>query len=379
LTKTPESIRLLREEIDQIDEQIVALLNRRSDLAVKIGQEKVKFDLPVFVPSRESDVFVKVSSSSKGSFSSEALESVYREIISGCRCLEECLKVAFLGPEGTFTHQAVIKKFGRKIEFLPKRTEYEVFAAVERGFADYGVVAAENSLEGVVARVMDLFLDSPLKVCSETYIPIRHCLLSRTPIEAIKKVYSHPHALAQCRGWIMSNLPNAECHEVSSTAKGAQIAQSEEESAAIGSQVASELFDLPVVAEHISDKTENTTRFFVVGKKIAEPTGRDKTSLILFLSDRAGALADALNPFKDKKINLTRIESRPTKRAAWEYMFYLDLVGHADDERVREVFAQLRREILMLKIIGSYPMELVPAARCRPLPSLGDKTDKERW
>lgn len=369
-----EQIQRLREEIDRVDAQIVALLNQRAQLAVRIGEEKAKSDLPVFVPSREIEVMRKVVASNTGMFSSESLETAYREIISGCRCLEERLSVAFLGPEGTFTQQAVIKQFGKQVDFLPKQSEMEVFAAVERGFADYGVVAAENSLEGVVARVMDLFLDSPLKVCAEIYLPIRHCLLSRSTKENIRRVYSHPHALAQCRSWLISNLPNAELFEVSSTARGVEIARQEEQSAAVGSLVASEIFSLPVVAEHISDKTENTTRFFVIGKKIAEPTGQDKTSLILFLSDRVGALADALEPFKREKINLSRIESRPTKRAAWEYMFYLDLLGHSDEPTIRNVFDQLKRDILMLKIIGSYPMQVMPEARCRPLPSPAKET-----
>ncbi len=371
---TPEAIRHLREQIDLLDAQIVALLNQRAELAVRIGEEKAKSDLPVFVPSRESEVMRKVTACNIGHFSPESLEIVYREVISGCRCLEERLRVAFLGPEGTFTHQAVIKQFGRQVDLLPKQSEMEVFASVERGFADYGVVAAENSLEGVVARVMDLFLDSPLKVCAEIYLPIRHCLLSRSTKEEITRIYSHPHALAQCRGWLTANLPKAELFEVASTGRGVEIARQEDKSAAVGSLMAGELFNLPVVAEHISDKTENTTRFFVIGKKIAEPTGNDKTSLILFLSDRVGALSDALEPFKREKINLSRIESRPTKRAAWEYMFYLDLLGHSDDAKVRLVFDQLKRDILMLKIIGSYPIELVPEARCRPLPSPGAET-----
>ena len=369
MQQTPKSIVELRQQIDRIDRQIVDLLNTRADLATRIGHEKAKADLPVFVPSRENEILERISDFNKGEFASESLQSVFREIISGCRTLEERLKVAFLGPQGTFTHHAALKKFGRDVEFEAKRGVEDVFASVERGFADYGVVAVENSLEGVVARTMDLFVDSPLKVCAETYLPIRHCLLSNVSMESIQRVYSHPHALAQCRGWLNTHLPNAEFFEVSSTARGAEIAQTENNSAAVGSWVASELFHLPIIAEHISDKTENTTRFFVIGKNIAEMTGNDKTSLILFLSDRVGALADALQPFKKRGVNLTRIESRPTKRAAWEYMFYLDFIGHSEDEEIQQLLNQLRLETLMLKTVGSYPTESPTPESSRPIPS----------
>jgi len=377
LAKTPEEISKLRDEIDTVDSEIVANLDRRAELAIKIGEEKAKHGLPVYVPSRETEVLRKVVSKSDGSFSKDALATVYREIISGCRSLEEQIKVAFLGPLGTYTHQAAIKKFGHEIEFLPMRTEQEVFSAVDRGVVDYGVVAVENSLEGVVARTMDLFVDSSVKVCAEAYLPIRHCLLSRSDLDSIKKVYSHSHGLAQCRGWLAAHVPHAELFEVSSTARGVEIARSEKNAAAIGSDVAGELFELPRVAEHISDKAENTTRFFVIGKTMTEATGQDKTSIIMFLCDRPGALIATLQPFNARDINLTRIESRPTKKAAWEYMFYLDFLGHHDDENVKETLEELRKDTLMVKVIGSYPVELPTEKRSRPLHERGVEAGKE--
>ncbi|MCX7916959.1 MAG: prephenate dehydratase, partial [bacterium] len=273
--------------------------------------------------------------------------SMFREIV-----------VSYLGPEGTFTHQAALSKFGKKARYLPVKTIDEVFREVEKERADYGVVPIENSIEGVVTHTLDVFIESDLKITSETPPPTPHFLLSKEKaISDINKVYSHPQAIAQCRNWIGQNLPNAEIFETESTTSAVKKVIKEKNSAAIASEIAAEMYNLNILAERIEDFRENVTRFLVIGKDFTEKTGNDKTSILFSIKDKVGALHDILAPFKKENINLTRIESRPSKKKAWEYVFFVDFNGHKDEPNVKKALGKIKKSTIFLKILGSYPKE----------------------
>lgn len=346
----------LRQKVDQIDSKIVSLLGERAELVFRIGQEKAKANMELHVPQREEEIFTRLIRQNKGRFPAHAIRPVFREIISACRSLQGPLKLAYLGPEGTFTHLACARRFGVSTQFVPVGTIGDVFAEVEKGNVDYGVVPIENSSEGVVSHTLDMFVESNLKICGEILLEVSHSLLSRSgDLRKVKKIYSHPHAFAQSRKWLEANLPRVPCFEASSTAAAAKLATKDGTAAAIASELAANLYKLKVISRKIEDTPCNFTRFLIIGQKPTAPTSRDKTSLMFSIKDRVGALYRILEPFAKYQINLTKIESRPSKTKAWEYIFYLDIEGHMADEPVKAALALLREECLFLKVLGSYP------------------------
>ncbi len=308
------------------------------------------------MPEREQEVLKRLMDRNAGPFPNQALKNVFCEIMSASLSLEKPLRIAFLGPVATFTHQACMQHFGRSGDFVPKKDIADVFDDVEKGRADFGVVPIENSTEGVVSHTLDKFVQSNLKIYSEVMLEISLALLNRTgKITDIAKVCSHPHAIAQCKNWVKSNLPNALVIDVSSTALAAQMAAEDPSTAAIASIAAANLYDLRVIEKNIEDNSNNYTRFLVIGKNLAQRTGRDKTSLMFAIKDSPGALYTMLKPFASRGLNLTKIESRPIKTKAWEYVFFVDLDGHIADEAVKDAVTELEKSCSFLKILGSYP------------------------
>lgn len=351
-----QSVDALRKKIDQVDEKIVRLLNDRAFLAQRIGQQKRLTNQEIYVPGREQEVVRRVSELSRGPLPIPAVQSVYREIIAACRGVEAPLKVAFFGAEASYSHLAARQKFGSAAVLTPTASIAEVFQDVARGRVLFGVVPIENSTEGVVAYTLDLLVDSRLQICAESFLDIHHNLLSRSGrVEEITKVVSHPQALAQCRAWLSRHFPKAELEEVTSTSHAASMAAQDGSVAAVSSGLAAEIYDLQVVAANIEDQSHNITRFFVIGEQAAKPSRRDKTSLAFSVKDEPGILHRMLRPFANRKINLSKIESRPIKNKPWEYMFFLDLKGHKDEPRVKSAIQQVQRHCRFFKILGSYP------------------------
>lgn len=350
------SVSELRKEIDRIDDRIVELLNRRAEIAAEIGRLKAHTRTHYFTPERERAVLKRLVQHSKGPLEPPALRAVYREVISACRALEKPLTIAFLGPEGTFSHQAAIVKFGSSSSPAPCDAIPEIFAHVERGTCDYGVVPVENSLAGVIPETLDTFLQTNVRVVSELFVPIAHNLATRcASLEEIRALYTHPQPLAQCRLWLRAHLPNVEVTETASTVRAAEAAAGEEGAAALCPALAAELTGLPILVEHTEDNPSNRTRFLVLGYNEPDPTGRDKTSVMFSVHHRAGALFRAMAAFEKYDVNLTMIESRPAKVAVWEYVFYVDVQGHVRDDSVARALAQLKEQTLFLTVLGSYP------------------------
>lgn len=345
----------LRKKIDRLDSKILRLINQRAKISLAIGRLKAKVKQPVYSPDRESKIISRLSKINNGPVSSASLSAIYREIMSSSLSLEKPLKISYLGPRATFTHLAALKKFGASVEYVPANTISDVFINVEQDTADYGVVPVENSIEGSITHTLDMLADSPLNICAAVKLPVLHNLLSRYKKEQIKKVYSNPQVFGQCRLWLRMNLPHAELIEVSSTARAAEIAGREKSSACIASILAAQIYRLDILAKSMEDSKHNVTRFLVVGKNEVPPTGKDKTSAVFSVKDRVGALHDMLLPFKKYKINLTKIESRPSKKKAWDYYFFIDLEGHMQDKKVKKAFVELNRQATYLRILGSYP------------------------
>ncbi|NLI01340.1 MAG: prephenate dehydratase [Chthonomonadales bacterium] len=350
------SVSDLRKEIDRIDERIVELLNRRAELALEIGTHKAHTKSPYFTPERERAVVKRLVAASKGPLPADALRAVYREVISACRALEKPLAIAYLGPAGTFSHQAAITRFGSSAMLQACDAIPDIFAQVERGASDYGVVPVENSLAGVIPETLDTFTQSNVRVVSELFVPIVHNLATRCgDLDQVRRLYTHPQPLAQCRQWIRAHLPNAEIVEASSTVRAAQAAAAEDGAAALCPALAAEITGLPILVEHTEDNPSNRTRFLVLGYNEPEPTGRDKTSVMFSVHHRAGALFRAMAAFEKYDVNLTMIESRPAKMAVWEYVFYVDVQGHIRDDNVARALSLLKEQTLFLTVLGSYP------------------------
>lgn len=345
----------LRQRIDSLDKNIIRLLNQRAKASLSIARLKLKSGKSVYSPDRESQVLKKIAMLNRGPLETGSLEAIYREIMSCSLAMGASLKVAYLGPEATFTHLAAMKRFGSQIEYLPCNSISDVFVEVELGRADYGVIPIENSIEGAVTHSQDMFMDSDLKICSQITLPVSHNLLGNCPKNKIKHVYSNPQVFGQCRFWLQENLPHADTIEVSSTTRAAQIAAKTKDSACIASLLAAKVYKLKVVAADIEDSPHNITRFFVVGKIDVPETGKDRTSIMFSIKDKVGALHEMLLPFKKYKINLTKIESRPSKKRAWDYYFFVDLEGHRLNPRVERALAALESKCKFLKILGSYP------------------------
>jgi len=355
-----EEMEEIRLKIDAVDEEIVRLLDRRAWLARRIGEIKHQNGLAAYAPARERAVLDRVAALSEGEFPKRGLQAVFREIISSSISLEGRLKVAYLGPEATFTHEAALRSFGSSIELEPQVTVAEVFARVERGDVQHGVVPVENSMEGAVTHTLDELMNSPLKVCGEVYLPVSQNLISsETSMERVSLVCSHPMALAQAASWLRRELPWASLEDVDSTAEAARRAADEPGVAAVGSVLAADAHGLKVLARNIQDARANTTRFIVLGREWAARTGRDKTSVVFSVKDRPGVLKDALSAFADEGINLTRIESRPSRKRAWTYVFFADLLGHPEEDRVKRAMESLEEHCPYVSLIGAYP-EVAP-------------------
>ncbi|MFH1790659.1 MAG: prephenate dehydratase [Candidatus Omnitrophota bacterium] len=349
-------LKKLRLKIDLIDRRIVDLLNERAMLTIDIGHFKHRKGLSIYAPNREKEVYRKLGSLNKGPLGANALKEIYREIMSSALNLEKPLKVAYLGPELTFTHLAALEKFGKSVSYEACKTITDVFNCVDKDRCDYGVVPIENSIEGAVNHTLDMFMNSELKICAEAYLEISHNLMGRvTDRKKIKYVYSNPQVFGQCRSWLEANLPNVMLRETHSTAEAAGIAARDRRAACIASQLAREKYGLKMIARSIEDAPHNVTRFLVIANDMAEPTGSDKTSVMFSLKDRVGALHDILTPFKKHRINLTKIESRPSKLMAWKYYFFVDLVGHVKNEKVTLTLKELEKACAFLKVLGSYP------------------------
>ena len=346
----------LRAGIDSADEEIVRLLDRRARLARRIGEIKQENGLEAYAPARERAVLNRVTALSAGDFPRTGLEAVFREIISSSISLEASLKIAYLGPEATFTHEAALRSFGSSVELEPQATVAEVFTRVERGEAEHGVVPVENSMEGTVTHTLDELMNSPLKICGEVYLPVSQNLISsETSLERVSLVCSHPMALAQAASWLRRELPWAGLEDVDSTAGAARRAAGEPGVAAVGSVLAAGAHGLNVLARNIQDARTNATRFIVLGRAWAGRTGKDKTSVVFSVKDRPGVLRDALSAFAEVGINLTRIESRPSRKRAWTYVFFADFEGHPEEERVRRALAALEEHCPYVSLIGAYP------------------------
>jgi chorismate mutase/prephenate dehydratase len=345
----------LRRQIDRIDDKIVRLLNTRAKITLNIADLKRKVKKSVYSPDREREVLKKIIRLNRGPLKPEALKAIYREIMSCGLSLEKPLKIAYLGPEATFTHFAALKRFGSQVKYIACNSIADVFLEVEKNSADYGVVPIENTIEGAVSHTLDMFIDSDLKICAQTILDVAHNLLANCPKIKIRRIYSNPQVFGQCRIWLQENLPEVEKIEVSSTTRAAQIAAKEKNSACIASLLAAKIYKLRVVAADIEDSPHNITRFLIIGKTDVEATGKDKTSIMFSIKDRVGALHDMLVPFKKYGINLTKIESRPSKKKAWDYYFFVDFVGHRNNPQVKKALQELENKCRFLKILGSYP------------------------
>ena len=344
-----------RKAIDNLDAKIVRLLNERIEHALAIGAIKIKSGESIYAPHRERAVLQRISEFNEGPIPDQSLRAIYREIMSCALSLEKSMTIAYLGPEATFTHQAAIRRFGSSLNYSPQKTIADVFGEVQKNRADYGVVPVENSTEGVVTHTLDMFVDSELKIVAQILLPIQHCLLARVARDQIKKLYIHPQTLAQCRLWIQKYLPAAEIIETSSNARSTQLALKLKHAAAIAGVLAAEKYNMPVLEYDIQDNAANATRFLVLGRQCSPPSGQDRTSIMFSVTDKVGALHEALAPFRKFKLNMTKIESRPSKRKAWQYFFFVDLDGHFQDRIVASALQQLEKHCHFVKVLGSYP------------------------
>ncbi|KPL47832.1 prephenate dehydratase [Xanthomonas axonopodis] len=352
----------VRAKIDEIDRNIQALIAERANFAYQVGKAKGKLAAAVdyYRPEREAQVLRMVVDRNEGPLSDEVLVHVYREIMSACLAQQEPLKIGYLGPEGTFSQQAVLKHFGRSAVGLPMATIEEVFQEVEAGNADFGVVPVENSGQGTIQVTLDMFLTSNLKICGEVELRVHQYLLSRNGrLEDIERIYAHSQSFAQTAGWLRSHLPKVEKIAVSSNAEGARRARNAEDAAAIGGESAAHVYCLKkVIMKSIEDDDDNTTRFLVIGRQIFPSSGHDRTSVLVFIHDKPGALFDVLSPFARHGISMNRIESRPSHQAKWEYGFFIDLVGHVEDDAMKRALAELKAHSAQIKVLGSYPVAI---------------------
>lgn len=351
----------LRQRIDSIDEQLQELISERAQCAMDVAKVKqAEGDTSYYRPEREALVLQKVKDRNTSVLPDDEMARLFREIMSACLALEQPLNIAFLGPEGTYTQSAALKHFGHSVKTVSCTAIDEVFREVESGNANYGVVPVENSTEGMVNQSMDLFMASPLIICGEVLMRIHHHLLSRIDdITSIKRIYSHQQSFAQCREWLNANMVGVERITVNSNAEAAKHAAQENDAAAIAGETAAELYHLKSVAKNIEDDPENTTRFLVVGRQETQPTGSDKTSIMLSAQNRPGALYSLLEPFRRFGVSMTRVESRPSRRGMWEYVFFVDIDGHIKDKNVASALAAVKGESSMFKLLGSYPKAVI--------------------
>jgi chorismate mutase/prephenate dehydratase len=354
-----EKLKPLREQIDAIDAQIVDLLNQRARLAQEVGHVKAETNAPVFRPEREAMVLRRVADRNQGPLASGDMQMIFREVMSLCRSLERRVTVAYLGPAGTFSEQAVYQQFGHAVESLPCVSIDEVFRSTEAGTADFGVVPVENSSEGAINRTLDLLLQTSLAISGEVAIAVHHSLMNkRGSMDGVTRICAHSQALAQCQAWLNQHYPNIERHAVASNAEAARMASEDISVAAIAGHIAGQKYDLQTISAHIQDDPHNRTRFAVIGRLNTTPSGRDQTSLVLAVPNKAGALYDLLKPIATHGVSMTRFESRPARIGTWEYYFYVDIEGHAQEENVAQALAELKQSAAFFKVLGSYPLSL---------------------
>jgi chorismate mutase/prephenate dehydratase len=345
----------LRKRIDELDKELVELLNERARVVIEVGRHKNKTGKPVYAPDREKEVFEKITRANKGPLPDKCLVAVWRELMSGSFFLERPLRIGYLGPGGSFSHTAAMLKFGQSVEYESLADIRSIFDEVSRGHCDLGLVPIENTTGGGVIETLDALIESDVRVCNEVLMAIHHNLLSNCSLDKIKRIYSKPEVFAQCRNWLSATCKEVERVPVASTAKAAQMAAAEEGAAAIGSAVAAELYNLKIVCENIEDIANNVTRFLIIAKEDARATGDDKTAILFSTAHKAGALADVLDVFKKYKINLTNIESRPSRKRQREYYFFMDFQGHRTKRSVQRAMEEAKKHCLQLSILGSFP------------------------
>jgi len=350
-----DELKKFREQIDLIDSELLKLFSQRAALAQQIGH--VKGNGSVLRPEREAQVLQRMKDSNPGPLPAQSVVQLFTEVMSHCRALEAPLRVAYLGPHGTFSEAAAFQRFGQATEGLPADTIDGVFAAVESGAANYGLVPVENSTEGAVGRTLDLLLNSNLRICGEVLLQVHQCVMSNeSDLSLVRKVYSHPQSFGQCQGWLNAHLPHAERITASSNADAARMAAQEPFAAAVAGERAAEHFKLKVLAPNIEDDPRNTTRFLVIGNQDVAPSGSDKTSLVLSAANRPGAMHDLLTPLAKHDVSMTKLESRPARSGLWEYIFFVDIEGHQTDAKVAAALAELKQAAAFVKVLGSYPV-----------------------
>lgn len=354
--EVPRSLDDLRRLIDEVDAEIVRLLNERADLVVEVGHVKRQNSAGFYAPLREREVFKRAAERNEGPLPDEAIRAIYREIMSAALALEHPLKVAYLGPHGTFTHLAAQAKFGASVEYIPHRDILGIFRSVANRAANLGVVPVENSIDGGISDTLDSFRQFDVPICGELLMAVHHCLMAPSRETRVERIYSKPQVFAQCGRWLVEHYPDAELMSVSSTARACEVAREEEDAAAIAHVAAATTYGLAVLHKNIEDAANNVTRFVVLGAEACKPSERDKTSVMLSVRHEAGALYAALEPFREQALNLTRIESRPSKRDPWEYYFFIDFEGHQEDEDAQAALAEVEKVCHNLRILGSYPI-----------------------
>ncbi len=358
---TKKSLNNLRHKIDALDQQIIRLLNRRASSVLRIGKIKKQSQSETYVPAREKEIFNNISRANRGPLPSQALSAIYREIMSASLALEKNIRVAYMGPQASFSHQAALRRFGKSVGYLPCDTIDEVFDRVQRKEADYGVVPVENSTEGAVTNTLDCLAETDLKICAEIYQPIAHYLLASGPRSGIRRVISNPNVLGQCRKWLRGEMPDTELIPVASTSRAAEMAARDKHAAAIAGRLAADVYGLNILNADIQDVSGNTTHFLVIGKSFGNRTGDDKTSVLFSVKHQAGSLHQALGSLRKYNLNMTKIESRPSRQKAWEYLFFVDIEGHLQDRDVHRAMRDLSRHCNLLTILGSYPKASEPA------------------
>jgi chorismate mutase/prephenate dehydratase len=349
------SLEELRKRIDELDNQLVKLLNERARVVVDIGKLKNKTDKPVYAPDREKDVFARIIKANEGPLPDKCLTAIWRELMSGSFVLERPLRIGYLGPGGSFSHNAAMLKFGQSVEYEPLTDITSIFEEVSKGHCDLGLAPVENTMGGGVIETLDALIDSDVKVCAEVLMAIHHNLLGNCSMEQVEKIYSKPEVFAQCRNWLSATFKGTQTIPVASTARAAQLAAEEPNTAAIGSSVAAELYGLRIICENIEDIANNVTRFLVISREDARPTGEDKTAILFSTAHKAGALAEVLDIFKRYDINMTNIESRPSRKRQWEYYFFVDFLGHRSEKHIQDGLEESRKHCLQLSILGSFP------------------------
>ena len=349
-----DALKALRARIDGIDDAILQLVSERAGIAQQVG--RAKKGEKIYRPEREAQIVRRLRETNPGPLSGDSVERLIREIMSACRALEETIHVAYLGPAGTFTQQAAMKHFGHEVEALAEADIDACFHSVETGRADFAVVPVENSTEGAISRTLDLIVASPLKICGEVMLPIHQTLMRKeASMEGIRRVYGHAQSLAQCQQWLGRHLPGADRISVVSNSEGARLAAAEPEAATLGSEAAAELYGLAVVQARVEDEASNTTRFLVLGRGDAAPSGRDKTSLVMSTKNEPGAVVKLLQPLAEAGISMSKLESRPARSSNWEYLFFVVCEGHRQDARLAAALAEIGSRAAFLKILGSYP------------------------